>query len=88
MDEIELYHYALSQEVLKEVAVEVFNLLLSYMCKHGLSIDDETPYAKLFWEISEFKKNIIDDANNDDAKLDGISAQIKVFRQRVDELIN
>jgi len=81
------YHYALRQEVLKEAAADVFNMLVGYMCKQGLTEDDDTPYANLFWEISKFKKGIISDINYDDAKLDGISAQINTYRQRVNELV-
>lgn len=87
MKEENTYHYALRQEVLKEAVAGEFNKLVSYMCKHNLSEDDNTLYANLFWKISRYKKNIISDANNDDAILDKISAQIKVYRQQVDELV-
>lgn len=87
MDAVQPYHYALRQEVLKEAAADEFNKLVSYMSKNNLPVEDSTPCAKLFWEISAFKKNIIADANNDDAKLDEISAQITVYRQRIEDLV-
>lgn len=86
MNEVQTYHYLLRQEVLKETASDEFNRLVNYMCKYNLSEDDNTPYAKLFWEMSSLKNRIISDANNNDNILDVISKQIKVFHQRIDEL--
>lgn len=82
------YQYVLRQEVLDEAAQNVFNELSVYMCNHDLSLDDETPYAALLWELSDFKRNIISSNNKDDVILDGISAQIKLYRQRVRDLIS
>lgn len=88
MKEDKTYHYALRQEVLKEAAADEFNKLVSYMSRNNLSEDDDSPCARLFWEISSFKKDIISDKNNDDVLLDGISTQIKSYRCLVFDLIN
>lgn len=87
MNEIEIYHYTLRKEVLKEQAVNVFNDLVRYMCKHNLSEKEDTEYSNLFWELSKFKNNIIKDENDNDTIFDGIKKQITVFSRRVDELV-
>ena len=80
------YQYLLRQEVLDEAAQNVFNELSVFMCNHNLSEDDNSPYALLFWELSDFKRNIISSKNNDDVILDGISSKTKAYSQRVKEL--